>query len=178
MAVDLRAIFAYWESIGVFDVVLPFFLVFAIAYSIFSTTKILKDNKINGLISAIIGVLFVQNTYLVGLLQSFIPNVAMLVIVILMFFLIAGTFLGPKQDSTTFAVVGIASIIFVVWALSSSYGAPYYGYGLGSYFDDQTIATLVLVAIFVGVIWFVTKPTGATTLGPKIEKFFKDLWGK
>ena len=46
MAVDLRGIFAYWESIGVFDIVLPFFLIFAVAYSIFSSTKVLKDNKI------------------------------------------------------------------------------------------------------------------------------------
>ena len=95
-----------------------------------------------------------------------------------MFFLIAGTFLGQKNDSTTFAVVGVASIIFVIWALSSQSGYAYYGYGLNSYFDDQTIATLVLVAIFVGVIWFVTKPTGATNFGAKAEKFFKDLWGK
>ena len=177
MAVDLRGIFAYWESIGVFDIVLPFFLVFAIAYSIFSTTKVLHDNKINGIISAVIGILFVQNTYLVGLLQSFVPNVAMLIIVILMFFLVAGTFLGPKQESKTFAIVGIASIVFVIWALSTQSG--YLNYGYGSYFDDQTIAILVLVAIFVGVIWFVTKPpTGGNKLAAGVEKFFKDLWGK
>lgn len=177
MALDLRGIFAYWESIGVFDVVLPFFLVFAIAYSILSTAKVLGEaNKnITALVSAIIGVLFVQNSYLVGILQSFIPNVAMFIIVILMVFLVAGTFTGQRGTPAlegSFAFVAIAALAFVVWALlvqppTTSWLPTYY-------LDDQTLATLVLVGIFVLVIWFVTKPkegNGLKTFG----KYVKDI---
>ena len=180
MAVDLRNIFAYWESIGVFDIVLPFFLIFAIAYSILTTTKILGDHNknINALIAAIIGVLFVQNNYLVGILQSFIPNVAMFIIVILMVFLVAGTFLGAKADAkdNAFGIVAIIAIAFVVWALLVN--PPYTSWFPTYYFDDQTIATLALVGIFIFIIWFVTKPATGGKGWETFTKSIKDLWGK
>jgi len=95
-AFDIRSTFVYWEQIGVFDVLLPFFLIFSITYSILQTTKVLPDPRINTLVAAIIGILFVQNQYLVGVLNSFIPNVSMVLIVILMVMLLAGVFLGEK----------------------------------------------------------------------------------
>lgn len=177
MAVDLRGLFAYWESIGVFDVVLPFFLVFSVAYTIFEQTQILKNKKVNAIVSVIIGILFVQNQYLVGILHSFIPNVALFIIVVLMVFLVAGTFLGAKADVTAQNAFGIAAIIAVaavVWALLVQ--PPYWNWIY--FFDDQTIATLVLVGIFVFVIWFVTKPAGATGGWNKFTKAIQELWGK
>lgn len=178
--IDLRSLFAYWDNIGVFDVVLPFFLIFAVAYSIFTTSKILgNDNKVKAIVSIIIGVLFVQNQYLVSILQSFIPNVAMFIIVLLMIFLVAGTFLGEKKEATgAYAIAAAIALIFVLLALG---GQPsgYLPSWLYYYFDDQTIATLVLVGVFVGIIWFVTRPVGApNTFWPKIEDAVKKLWGK
>ena len=180
MAVDLRGIFAYWESIGVFDIVLPFFLIFAVSFSILETTKVFgaAGKKINALVAAVIGVLFVQNNYLVGILQAFIPNVAMFIIVILMVFLVAGTFLGekgPAKDSV-FGFVAVIAIAFVVWALLVN--PPYTSWFPSYYFDDQTVATLVLVGIFIFVIWFVTKPTSGTKGWETFTKAVKDLWGK
>lgn len=181
MAVDLRGIFAYWDSIGVFDVVLPFFLIFAVAYSILSTAKVLGEaNKnITALVAAIIGILFVQNNYLVSILQSFIPNVAMFIIVILMVFLVAGTFLGARGVPATenaFAIVAIIAIAFVVWALLVQPTGYYSSFSLSYYLDDQTIATLVLVGIFIGVIWFVTsKPGGGAKGWDFFRKMAKDL---
>ena len=176
---DLRAIFAYWDVIGVFDVVLPFFLIFAVAYSIFTTSNILgADNKVKGIVSAIIGVLFVQNSYLVGILQSFIPNVAMFIIVLLMIFLVAGTFLGEKGPATgAYAVAAVVALIFVVLALGGLPGG-YLPPWLYYYFDDQTIAILLLIAVFVGIIWFVTKKPEAGKFWPNLEKTVKNLWGK
>lgn len=179
MAVDLRSIFAYWDSIGVFDVVLPFFLIFAVAYSIFETSKILGgDKKVKAIVSIIIGVLFVQNQYLVSILQSFIPNVAMFIIVLLMIFLVAGTFLGPKGPATgTYAIAAVIALIFVLLALGGlpgGYLPPWVYY----YFDDQTIAILLLVAVFVGIIWFVTKPPTGGNFLQKVEQAVEKLWGK
>lgn len=179
MAVDLRSIFAYWDSIGVFDVVLPFFLIFAVAYSIFTTSKILGgDNKVKAIVSIIIGVLFVQNQYLVSILQSFIPNVAMFIIVFLMIFLVAGMFLGRKRPATgAYAIAATIALIFVLLALGGLPGG-YLPPWLYYYFDDQTIAVLLLVAVFVGIIWFVTKPAGATGWAAKAEEIIENLWGK
>lgn len=181
MAVDLRGIFAYWESIGVFDIVLPFFLIFAVSFSILETTKVFgtAGKKINALVAAVIGVLFVQNTYLVGILQAFIPNVAMFIIVILMVFLVAGTFLGEKtaiSGQNAFGIVAIIAIAFVVWALLVN--PPYTSWFPSYYFDDQTVATLVLVGIFIFVIWFVTKPAGSSKGWDTFTKSIKELWGK
>lgn len=177
--IDLRSLFVYWDNIGVFDVVLPFFLIFAVAYSIFTTSEILgKENKVKAIVSIIIGVLFVQNQYLVSILQSFIPNVAMFIIVLLMVFLVAGTFRGEKKPATgAYAVAAAIALIFVLFALGGLPGG-YLPPWLYYYFDDQTIAVLLLVAVFIGIIWFVTKKPSENKFWPKIEETVKQLWGK
>lgn len=159
MAIDLRSTFVYWEQIGVFDVLLPFFLVFSVSYAILKQTKVLVDERINILVAAIIGILFVQNEYLVGILQSFIPNVSMVLIVILMLMLLAGVFLGEKSaggGAFAYGVAAIIAIVFVLWSLNAQGGG--YAFGISDYFDDQTTATLILIGIFAFVIWYVTKP--------------------
>ncbi|MDP4012688.1 MAG: hypothetical protein Q8R00_03740 [Candidatus Nanoarchaeia archaeon] len=180
MALDLRSLFVYWESIGVFDVLLPFFLIFSVSFAILEQTQILKNKKINAIIAGMIGVLFVNNPYLVGILQSFVPNIAMVLIVILMFLLVAGTFLGAKgttPGNSAYAVAGIIALVFVLWALVSQTGYGYYS-DWAYYFDDQTVGTILLVGVFVFIIWFVTRDTSQPPkFWNKLKEGFKDLWG-
>ena len=181
MALDLRSLFMYWDSIGVFDVLLPFFLIFSVSFAILENTGILKNKKINAIVAGMIGILFVNNPYLVGILQSFVPNIAMVLIVILMTLLIAGAFLGAKGDANkpgAFGIAAIIALIFVIWALVSQTGYGYYS-SWSYYFDDQTIGTIMLVGVFVFVIWFVTKtPNSGGNGWEKFSEAIKGLWGK
>ena len=177
MAFSLENLFVYWESIGVFDILLPFFLIFAVSYSLLQTTKILKDKKINTIIAAIIGILFVQNQYLVGVLNSFIPNISMTLIVILMLLLVAGIFMGEKRSATgAYGVAAVIAIVFVLWALNAQTGG--YALGMYDYFDAQTTNTIILVGIFVFVIYFVTKNPSTGRGWDTFSEGFGKLFGR
>lgn len=161
MALDFESLLAQWESFGVFNILLPFLLMFAITFAILEKIELFgKKRQINAIISAILGIILVRNQYVVGIINRFLPNVALFMIVILMFLLLVGVFMGKHEDWSkdwfNYAV-GI-SLIFVVWALSSDFVGsifeiPDWLHG----FDDQTKATVIFIGIFVAVIWYVVK---------------------
>lgn len=164
--VDFMTVLDQWESFGVFNVLLPFLLVFAITFAILEKIQLFgQKRQINGIIAAIMGILLVRNQYVVGIINRFLPNISLFMIIILMFLLLIGIFAG---GSTRFrgSLLGFAmviSFIFVLWSLSSNFlgdtlGLPDFLTNL----DDQTKSIIWFVAIFVAVIYFVTKdPSGS-----------------
>lgn len=161
--VDFMNILSQWENLGVFNILLPFLLVFAITFAILEKIKLFgtagKSNKqINGVVAAVLGILVVRNQYVVGIINRFLPNVALFMIIILMFLLLVGIFRGQHQDTSGWQlkVAVVVCVLFVLWSLSSDfigqkYEIPSFLYG----FDEQTKATVLFIAVFVGVIAFV-----------------------
>ena len=158
-----------WENLGVFNVLLPFLLVFTITFAILEKIHLFGQKKqINGIIAAILGILLVRNQYIVGIINRFLPNVSLFMIIILMFLLLLGIFVGQSYGWTD-NMLGVAmfiSLIFVIWSLSSDFigeklGLPNFLTNL----DEQTKSTILFVGIFVIVIWFVTKEPGGGLWG-------------
>ncbi|MDD5331652.1 MAG: hypothetical protein PHE43_02425 [Candidatus Nanoarchaeia archaeon] len=113
---DIDPLINNWKSMGVFDVLTPFFLVFAFVFAILSATKILGGKKNLDLIVAIVfGALFISNKTLVGKLNSVLPNVALLVIGALVFLFIFLIFSKGKMPSGAWlAILVIIGLIFFV----------------------------------------------------------------
>jgi len=170
MAFNFYDVLGVWEEAGVFNVILPFLLIFTITYAILIKIQILGDKKgINGVVSFVVALLVVNNTYIVGLITRFLPNIALFLVIILMFLLLAGMFLGEhKAWANDFKYAAFAiSAIFVVWALASDYlgdwlELPKWLWNL----DETTKATVLFVGIFVAIIIFVTMESS----GSKEEK--------
>ena len=181
MALDFMNILSEWENLGVFNVLLPFLLVFAIAFAILEKIKLFGDKRqINGIIAGILGILFVRNQYLVGLLNRFLPNISMFMIIILMFLLLFGIFAGQhkgfKDSLLGFAMV--VSVIFVIWSLSSDFvGERFELPDFLTDLDDTTQSSILFIGIFVVVIWFVTKGDGGSGKESWLEKFKKGVSG-
>src|SRR3989344_6578327 len=123
MAFDFRDFLNLSEEIGVFEVLLPFLLVFTLSFGVLQKSKILgKMKQLNIIVSFVIALLFVRNQILVGLVNRFLPNVSIFMIIILMFLLLVGIFVGKEHAGWTGNVLGLAffvSIIFIIIALFS-----------------------------------------------------------
>lgn len=170
MAFNFYDILGIWERTGVFDVILPFLLVFTIVYAVLLKIKILGAHKpVNVIVSFVIALLVVRSEYVVGLIGRFLPNIAIFLIVILMFLLMAGTLVGESKDwfkegTLKYIALGV-SVVFVIWALASDYlgdwlELPRWLWNL----DSQTKATILFVGIFAAVIVLVTlEPTSPRT---------------
>ena len=152
-----------WQEIGVYDVILPFLLVFTLAFAILEKSKIFGQDKrnINLIVGLILGLLFLQNNYLVYMVQRFLPNVSMMLIVGLMFLLLFAIFGGENREWTGGALTlgFIVSIVAIILALSTDL-LPFGEWGLLDYYnslDPGTRGFIWLIILILVVIGFVTR---------------------
>ncbi|MDD5253694.1 MAG: hypothetical protein PHG05_01140 [Candidatus Nanoarchaeia archaeon] len=151
-----------WENIGVYNVLLPFLLVFTLTFAVLQKIKLFgKEEKnvrgINVVVSFVIALLFVRNQYLVELVNRFLPNISMFLVVILMFLLLIGLFGGGSQwKGWMLGLATIVSLVFVIWALTAD-KLFVNGPSWLSNIDPQTKSTILFVAVFVIVIYIVVR---------------------
>ncbi len=170
-----------FETIGAFDIGLPFILIFTISFAIFQKIQLFGNNKknIDLIVSLVLAFLAIRNIFLVEFLNRFLPNIAMFLIIILMFLLLLGTFGGKFEGFKGYGVTiaAVISVIFVIISLSSDLGLdfvlPYY---LSDFFDYQTKAVLFFITGVVLVIYFATGESSTSgswksTLDELGEKF-------
>ncbi len=152
-----------WQEIGVYDVILPFLLVFTLAFAILEKSKIFGSDKrnINLIVGLILGLLFLQNNYLVYMVQRFLPNVSMMLIVFLMFLLIFAIFGGESTAWSGGALTlgFIVSIVTIILALSTDL-LPFGEWGILDYYnslDPGTRGFIWLIILILVVVGFVTR---------------------
>ncbi len=122
--IDFSSLVSNLESIGFYEVVLPFFLIFTIIFGILEKTRIFgqDSHKFNIIIALVTGFLVVRNQTLVALMNSFLPNVSMFVLIIIAFLIILGIF-GVQSDKWTGGIMFVFMIIAVVgviWGLTQA----------------------------------------------------------
>jgi len=157
MAVDFSFITG---SNDFFEILLPLVLIFTIVFAILQTTKILGGRKnIDAIIGVVLGLLLVRSTKAVDVINSFLPNVALTMVVILMILLVIGVFLGEKTEWAhgLKAFAAIVSVILVLWIFSESYWRRFGVPTLFGNLSSDTKGVLVFIAILIIVIFFVTR---------------------
>ena len=158
------------ESIGAFDIALPFVLIFTISFAVLQKINLFGGKKnIDIVVSLVLAFLAVRNILLINLLNSFLPNIAMFLIIILMFLLILGTFFGktPAFEGFWGLIILIFALAAVVISLSSEF-LGYYGFSLPPFladlfYDYQTRAMVLFIGGLVAVIYFATGSSSSST---------------
>jgi len=184
---DLYNIIGQAQEIGIYDVILPFLLVFTIVFAVLQKTKIFGEDKknINFVVALVLALLFLQNNYLIFVLQRFLPNISLFLIIFLMFLLVLGVFLGPQTGvsgtATTFAF--IVSVITVLVAVSTDL-MPY-GFGSNIFdwwynIDPGTRTLIWVIIIFAVVIALVTheKKSEGNGLGKVVREIAEGFKGR
>jgi len=172
-------VFITLESYGVFEIVLPFLLIFSLVFAVLSKIKILGDkNNINSIVALAISMLAIRNFAFTEFLNRFLPNTAMILIVILVFLLLL-TMLTGKSELDDFA--GYASLFVVlialVWAVSSDYLGSYGYYGFNDLWYNLDSTTISWIAFIAGVVIVIAISGGFSSAqgGLKIEDIGKSF---
>jgi len=102
-----RNAIAFLGKLGVYDVILPFLLVFTIMYAILEKTKILGTEEIGGriytkknfnaMVSFVMSFFVVASSKLVGIINQTLSSVVLLLILSVSFLLLVGVFFGSKE---------------------------------------------------------------------------------
>lgn len=169
---DLYNLVGQAQQLGVYDVVLPFLLVFTLVFAILEKIQILGAGKknLNIIVALILALLFLQNSYLIFLLQRFLPNISLFLIIFLTFLLMFGIF-GKGEfkgmSGLALTVAFFVSLIAVIIAISTDLMPYGFMSTLLDFYYSINPGTRMLVwviLIFAIIIVFVThekKPEGS-----------------
>jgi len=172
----------FLDTIGIYDVVLPFLLTFTLVFALLEKTKILgvqedplsedqtlyPKRNLNSMVSFVIAFFVVASSQLVALINKTVSSVFILILLAVMFMLVVGTFGKDEefffQNKTAFVVImGIAIVIIFLDAL----GWLKIGYNfLKDYWSTEAVSAIifiVLIAIFIWVIGGKPKSVSSTT---------------
>ena len=102
-----RGVITFLGKVGVYDVILPFLLVFTIVFAILDKTKVLGTEKvegrevtkknINSIVAFVIGFLVIASTKLVAVINEVMANIVLLLILVVSFLLLVGVFLVVRK---------------------------------------------------------------------------------
>lgn len=174
MATPFREIIDFFANIGVFDVVLPFLLVFTVVFALLERTKVFgvetidgksySKKNLNSAAAFVISFLVVASSQLVGIITKVSSQFIVLLFLIVLFLLLAGSFYKEEPHGffleaggwrTTFMIivfVGLAFIFIDALGLTESIFSFLKGTDRGEFVGS---AVLMLLIIFFMV--FVTQ---------------------
>ena len=180
MATPFREVIEFFDSIGLFDVVLPFLLVFTIVFAILEKTKVLGTEEIEGrkytkknlnaIASFVMAFLVVASSQLVEIITTVSANAVIVLFLSVLFLLLVGSFY--KEGEAVFLeggwkvvfmiIVFIAIIGIFLDAIKSPDGRTWLerlGDFTGSGGDELAGAIVLLALIVLFVVYAVKEPS-------------------
>ncbi|MGB9707946.1 MAG: hypothetical protein ACPLXC_01295 [Candidatus Pacearchaeota archaeon] len=129
------------------NLILPFLLVFVVVFAILEKTNILGEGKkyANLLVAIIVGLLFIGAQSLVGVTLKFLPLVAILLVILLGYFLVFG-FVGIHLSKGMTILLGIVFGIALIAAIAWSTGI------LSQVSSSAPLTEIVGIVLLIGLL--------------------------
>jgi len=160
----------FMKSFGIFDVVLPFLLVFTVTFGILEKTKIFGkegDNtrkNLNAMVAFVIGFFVVAASQIVAVLQTALPIITLILILVIAFMIVYGATLGEGELNVwkefskgkgifAFGII-IAIIAIVLGAMNMLDGVVSWLYDS---FGGAALSTVILLLVIAIFMWVVLK---------------------
>lgn len=182
-----RGALDFFQEIGIYDVVLPFLLVFTIMFAILEKTKIFgyedpetkkyTRKNLNSMVAFVTAFLVVASARLVAIINQTISQVVLLLLLAILFLLLIGVFLGDKElvfkreDKwfvfwSLFMLVGI--FLIFLNAIKAESGESWLEIGwnwIASNWSSTAAGAIILILVVVGFMYYIITP-----YRPKEEK--------
>ncbi len=170
---------AFLNEVGVYDVVLPFLLVFSLVFALLDKTRILgveysPDGKtkypkknLNSMIAFVIAFFVVASSQLVALINKTLGQIFILLLMGTMFMLVAGSFKTDGEfdmDSKLRSVLTIVSGIVIVLIFLYDVGWLTWLYNfLKEYGDTSVVSSIIMLILIAGFMYFMTSSSRPKT---------------
>jgi small-conductance mechanosensitive channel len=175
-------------KLGVYDIILPFLLVFTIIFAMLEKTKILghekgKDDKeytkknLNAMVAFVAGFFVVASAQLVAIINKTLSQVFILLLIIVCFLMLAGAFHAQSKDGfflnkkdhpfyyNAFMVIVFVSIIMIF--LNAAGWLDVVFEFLTRNWNTSYVAAVIFVLVMAGIIWWITKDQATDTAAKK-----------
>lgn len=181
MVSPLEMAIKFLDDFGFFNVVLPFIFVFAVVFAILEKTLILGKEKIgenekprtsiNAMVSFAVALFVVAATNIVGIIRESLPMVVLVLVVIISFMLLVGSFMGSGEFSFKdkpfwkyflTAIMFIAIILIFMNAIKTESGVSWlkytYSYVIQNWATGPIVSGLVFLIVIIAAIYFIVGP--------------------
>jgi hypothetical protein len=185
-----RNIIYFFDKIGIYDVVLPFILVFTIVYAILEKTKILGTEEIKGVkytrknLNAMtafsVSFLVVASSKLVAIIANVSSQMVVLLLASVFFLLLVGVFYKESEEvalegrwRTLFMIIMFVGLLLIfLEAIPTKSGTPwlewFWNY-LSIHWSSTGVASIILIICIIIFIWWIQKPPGESNKAEKKE---------
>lgn len=183
MASTLQNAIQFFKDFGLFDVVLPFLLVFALIFAILEKTRILGTEKekgedvpkknLNTMVAFVVAMLVVATNKIVEAINSALPNVVLIIVSFVAFLMMVGVFVGTgelnfakdyKKLSMGFILVSLILLILIVLnSLKTAAGITWLDEVLNYVVNNASgpvVMSIVFLIVAVGAIIYITRVPG------------------
>jgi hypothetical protein len=186
MASTFRGVIEFFGELGIYDVILPFLLVFAVTFAILEKTKIFGTEKIgdavytrknyNALVAFCLGFFVVASTKLVAIVNQGMANIAIIMVSFVSFMMTIGVFY--KEGESIFddegikkyrpgIIIGTFIVVLLIMLniITNDAGVSWFMIGytwLESHWDSNVVGSLVLIGLIVGFMAWIQKGPKAT----------------
>ena len=173
----------FFRDFGLFDVVLPFLLVFTIVFAILEKTRILgtvktkegelPNKNLNSMVAFVVGLLVVATANVVRTINESLPNIVILIVASVSFLLMIGVFLKTEELDfaskhkywyRTFMIFMFIAVIAIF--LNSIYdpqGNSFLEIALFFLIENWSsavVTAVIFLAVIIGAILYITKAPG------------------
>lgn len=173
-----RDVIDFFFQLGIYDVILPFLLVFTIVFAILEKTKVFGSEEVEGrkfpkknlnaMTAFVIAFLVVASTKLVALINTFLANVVLLLIFIVMFLVLVGAFYREGEDVfldngwRTFFMVAVLVIMILVFlnSVPTENGNNWLSvawFWISSNWNTNAVGSIILLIVIIIIMVFITK---------------------
>ena len=139
-----------WETAGVFDLVLPFLLIFAVVFGVLKHSAVLGHNKgVNLVVSLVLGLLAIRYFQVTDFIGVIFANFGIALSVILVLIILTGLFVTKKSRegwALNTSKLALLAVIIVVIASINEFA------WFGSYWWQNNWVSLLWIAIIIGAI--------------------------
>jgi len=173
MVTVFRGVLEFFVRLGIYDVVLPFLLVFTLVFAIMEKSRVLGVEKtpdgeftrknLNAMVAFVTSFLVVASSRLVAVINETMANMVLLLIMSVCFLILIGSFMKETKEGV-FLQKGWAkffTIIMFIGLLLIFFNAlgwlePAWNY-LIDHYDSTVVASLILIAGMVGFVYWIVK---------------------
>jgi hypothetical protein len=179
MASTFRGILDFFNEIGIYDVVLPFLMIFTIVFAILEKTKVLGMEKIgdksytrknlNSMVAFCVSFFVIASSQLVEIISEVSAHMVILLLLSVFFLILVGSFYKEGEEPfslsdpwkiifTIIMFVGIIAIFLM--AIKTSDGTPWLMWILSyiyNNFNSRIVGSLILMGIIIGFMFWVVR---------------------
>jgi hypothetical membrane protein len=167
----------FLDRLGVYEVLLPFLLIFTLVYAVLEKSRIFGMEKIgdneypkknlNSMFAFVVSFLVVASSRLVATINEAVANMVILMLLGICFLMLVGVFHTGKEEFeikepfksifTWLSFIGI--VLIFLFAIKTSDGTPwlYFGWGfIVRNIDTGAMGALILTIIVVVIMGYIT----------------------